>query len=116
MTTIINNGNARAYPIIVIRGPGDLSLIQNERISARLAFQYTLQTGEVVIIDTRPGFKTAVSSFTDNLLLSGGLLPSDLASFFFEPGVNEVSTLILNDTIDTSISMSFQERYLSFDG
>ena len=116
MTLIINSGNANAYPIITFRGPGDIVAIANNRTSDIINFQYTMLPFETVIVDTTIGFKTVTSSLTGNLLLSGGVQPSDLGSFVLLPDDNNVNILILNKTVDTRVTISFQEEYLSFDG
>lgn len=50
-TTIAYGGTANLYPRIVVTGPGVFRWLENSLTKARIVMNYTLQTGEVMVID-----------------------------------------------------------------
>jgi len=93
--TITNSGNANAYPKIMIKRSGGTSLtlysIRNERTGAWLRFQYDLEDGEYLLIDTHPDKQTIWSSYKRNYVQNALLAPAALADFYIAPGSNIVT-------------------------
>lgn len=60
-TTILNDGDLEAWPIIYIAGPGSVIKLSNLTTGLYTDFgpSSNMGAGQTLIIDTRPGFKTA---------------------------------------------------------
>jgi hypothetical protein len=102
--TITNDGNARAFPVFTVLGPGRLYNIVNYTTGQRLDFDIDMMTGEVITIDLRVGQKTVTSSVRGNL--TGKCIGGSLSTWALAPGDNYVAffvdkSLILNGNFET---------------
>lgn len=111
VTVVTNYGQADAYPVVTIVGPGQFYELTNYTTGQALYFNgLMLQVGETVKIDLTPGHKTITSSWRGNL--AGYLLPgSDLATWRLATGANNVSLFV--DNASATASLSFVPRYRS---
>jgi hypothetical protein len=110
---LTNQGSAAAYPVLTIRGPGRLYHLINWSAGEALYFDVLLLDGEELTINLQPGYKTVSSSFRGNVL-SAVLPGSSLATWRLLPGENTVSLFL--DATSASASLSWYERYWSYDG
>lgn len=55
---ITNTGDVETWPVWTIRGPGSIITINNTTTGRLTTINYSLATGLVLTIDTRPGIKT----------------------------------------------------------
>lgn len=80
-------GSWQAHPRLTLLGPFTSPVITIG--SARLQLDYSLDSGERVVIDTRPGWLSAFNNLGQTLI--GRLSPdSDLAGFSLLPGENVI--------------------------
>lgn len=122
-TTITYTGTERAYPLITIKRSGGtagaLYSIANQTTGAELLFNYTLQDGETLTIDCRPGQQSVTSSIRGNVYAD--LLPSsDLGNFYLTPGnggsQDNLITMLLNmATANITAIMTYKTAYISED-
>lgn len=122
-TTITYTGTERAYPLITIERSGGtagaLYSIANQTTGAELLFNYTLQDGETLAIDCRPGQQSITSSIRGNVYAD--LLPSsDLGNFYLTPGngssQDNLITMLLNmATANITATMIYKTAYISED-
>lgn len=113
MSSVENNGTTNAYPIFKASGPGQIYQIENYTTGEGIYFSLTLQDGEEVTLDLRPGKKTFVSTFRGNIIhtiLEG----SDVESFHLMPGENSVSLFI--DDATAEAYLVWNEYHWSIDG
>jgi len=87
--TIDYEGTEKAYPILTILNNAATTIklisIRNETTQAELLFDYTIQPGETLRLDLRPGKTAVVSSFYGSRP-SAALPNSDVANFYLTPG------------------------------
>lgn len=108
-TTLINDGDADAFPIYTITGPVANPSITNITNGTYIRFTTTLSAGDSITIDTREGVKTVTKNGTNfySSLLSGSTLAP------LQPGANQMTFTMANATIDTQTTITFQKRYLT---
>lgn len=112
---LTNNGNAPAYPKITFVGPGHIYTIRSITTGDELFFNYTLKDGEKAILDLSGQSKTFISTFAGNLLAQGAIIAgSDLSTFRLLPGDNDISIFV--DNASATVTMTWDTRFISFDG
>lgn len=111
-TTITNSGTARAYPTIVITGPGQLHYVRNNTTGQELRFNLLLFADETLTIDFSPGVKTVTSNFRGNML--SAITSGNLIDWWLAPGANSVTCWVADST--ATATYQFTARYWSSDG
>ena len=53
-----NPGDVEAWPYWIINGPGSNPVLANETTGKTLSLEYSLGSGDTIVIDTNPGMKT----------------------------------------------------------
>lgn len=108
--TLVNDGDAEAFPIYVINGPVTNPSITNATNGTFVTVNQSLLLGESITIDTREGIKTVLKGDDTNLYpyLQAG---SSLAPL--QPGANAVTFNMQGATADTSVIANYQKRYLT---
>lgn len=111
-------GTWKSFPTITITGPINDPIITNASTGESIELDYNVASGETIVINLEPGYKTITSSISGNLY--NNLLPSsDMATFALEPeptapnGLNSISmtgTGLTNGL--TTISLQYYERYI----
>lgn len=109
---IYNDGDVRAWPRWVILGPGTNLALRNVTTGKRLAIDSSvwdaLTSGEQVLVDTRPGYKTITSG--DGTSLYYALIGWDF--WPLEPGWNRVRVeLEGTDDGETAVIMMYARGY-----
>ncbi len=84
-------GTKAIYPKLIIKRAGgttaSLKWIKNETTNKVLQFDYNLQDGETLTIDTRPFQRSIVSSLYDGNVWRAMLRASDFADFYLLPTI-----------------------------
>lgn len=112
VTPVTTVGNASAFPIIRINGPGSIHEIINWTNGSKMFFfNVTLLAGESLTIDLRPGKKTVLSNFRGNMI--GKILPgSNLATWRLDPGENTVALYMQQTTAASLATIEWRETYV----
>jgi len=58
--TVTNEGDAPAYPVVTIRGPGTNPVVRNVTTDQAFTVNAVLGVGDLLTIDARPGVKTVI--------------------------------------------------------
>ena len=108
--TVVNGGNAQAWPIWTITGPGTPTM-QNLTTGRKWSMNTVIQAGHVVQVVTKPGQQMAVDTTTganmwDNLVLSS---LRDLWSLM--AGSNQISIAMSGSTLATSVNLAWTNRW-----
>lgn len=109
--TIINGGNAQAWPIWTLTGPGTPTM-KNLTTGKQWALNTSVASGHVVQVTTKPGSQMAVDTTTsaniwDQLVLGGNL--SNLWSLM--AGSNQISIAMAGATVATSVGLTWTNRW-----
>jgi phage-related protein len=108
--TVVNSGDADAYPVWTIHGPGQPT-ITNQTTGRSFGLNVTLSSDEVVVVDTRPTFQSAIDQDNNdrwNDLLKSS--PRDLWSL--APGTNDLSLSLTGSDAESKIVLSYTRRWL----
>ncbi|MFG2001679.1 hypothetical protein ACGFNU_21265 [Spirillospora sp. NPDC048911] len=109
-TTVVNDGNADAYPIWTIHGPGTPTLT-NVTTGREFTLDTALDGDETITVDTRPAQQSAIDQ--DGVSRWGDLVknnPRDLWTLI--PGSNTLSLEISGTGPGSKIEMVFRRRWL----
>jgi hypothetical protein len=107
---VTNSGDADAYPIWTITGPGQPTLTNNTT-GRSFGLDVSLGVGEVVTVDTRPTMQSAVDG--TNADRWGDLVkssPRDLWPLI--PGENDLSLTMAGSGAGSKIVLSYTRRWL----
>ncbi|MFC1959152.1 hypothetical protein ACFLYO_00425 [Chloroflexota bacterium] len=107
----LNNGNWRSYPIIAVVGPFEWVALSNETTGAMFSIQAQHQVGQTTVIDLAPGRQT-ITRDGENLfnMLGAG---SNLVDWYLRPGENFISVSSREDTDDSSVALTYYDRYIA---
>lgn len=115
---IYNAGMSEAYPTIKVRTTGGgtarlFQVVNTYPTGDGVYFNYTIQPGEEVTLETEPGQRSFTSSYVGNIFgkIIGG---SNIASFRLLPGTNWISLFCDSDNVAASIY--WRPRSWSADG
>lgn len=109
--TITNNGDAEAWPVWDIWGPGENPTITNLNTGKRIALSrepVILGAGETITIDTRPGQKTVVGNDGENLF---PMLTLDSSLWAFPKGSTAVRVEMSGATQSSQVMARYRERW-----
>jgi hypothetical protein len=107
---VTNSGDADSYPVWTIHGPGQPTLTNNTT-GRTFGLDVTLDTGEVVIVDSRPTMQSAVDQ--DDTDRWGDLVkssPRDLWPLI--PGLNDLTLSLASSGDGSKIVLSYTRRWL----
>jgi hypothetical protein len=107
--TIDNTGDIETWPEWIITGPGNGIILRNLTTGEVLNLNTTLQDGETITIDTRPGKKTVKKNDGTNLF---GSLSDDSSLWALRQGKNNVRIEMSSATNNSSVQLSYRNRYL----
>lgn len=108
--TIVNGGDAAAWPIWTIYGPGANPKIINVTSGKRFELGLSLQSNQHVEIDTRPGRKTVTLSTGESVF---HLLSAASSLWELEVGSNAVRIELDGNDSNSCVRLRYTERYLS---
>ncbi len=109
-TTVDNAGDVDSWPIWSVHGPGTSFTATNTATGESFTVAHTLAEGESFVVDTRPLAKTVTGEDGANLF---GALGSFPALWSLAPGLNDVHLTLLGATSASTVSVSYEPRYLS---
>lgn len=107
-------GDVDTWPIWYVSGPGGpLSFTRRMDDAAELTFELavTLNAGDQVVIDTRPGRKSVINETTGENLWN--LLGPNPQLWPIAPGVNEVQINMGAAGAESAVTMTYTPRYIS---
>jgi phage-related protein len=108
-TSIDNQGDVESWPEWIIKGPGEDITLRNFSTGETLRLFTSLQIGEFITIDTKPGKKTIKKNDGTNMYAT----LSDASSLWaLQDGVNNIRIEMSNATTDSSVQLSYKPRYL----
>jgi hypothetical protein len=109
---INNDGDAPAWPVWTIAGPGTGITITNQTTGAVLSMpSLTLSSGQTLTIDTRPGRKSVTRNDGTNLYGSVNWATSTMGALV--DGLNSIVVAVGSSTSATLASVSYRRRYLT---
>lgn len=107
--TIDNAGDAEAWPVWTITGPGSAITLRNNTTGEFITLSTVVGAGQTLEIDTRPGYKT--------ITLDGVNVFDDMSAtsslWALAVGSNSISLEINGATGATIVNLSYQRRWLS---
>ncbi len=107
---ISNNGDTDSFPTWTVRGPATSLTLTNVTTGKSFTIDYALSPGDTLVIDTTDGNKFVKLNGSVNLWPSV-TLGSNLWSL--RGGVNELIVAAPAATAQTSVTLSFRERFLT---
>lgn len=122
LTTVTSTGTANSYPVIRLTGPttGTAKIFQlvNWTTGERIHFNLTINAGETIVFDLRPGAKTLTSSFfraIDSKVLPG----ANLTTWRLLTGTNSIGFFAITNSSGTgtvAATIEWTPRHWSVDG
>lgn len=110
VTALDNGGDVEAWPEWLITGPGVDPVLRNLTTGQVLRLIHTLDDGETLVVDSRPGFKTVEDGGGANLYQT---LTSDSSLWALQPGPNQVSVELSGAAPTSSVALRYRRRFLS---
>lgn len=111
-TTVTNSGQAATWPVITINGPADSVVASNLTTGQSFTLEYTVDAGETVTIDTRPGVKTVTTS-TDPDVSLFGYLTDDSEMWALAVGSNALEITMTGSDETSLVDVRWRRRWLS---
>ncbi|NUP02056.1 MAG: phage tail family protein [Nonomuraea sp.] len=108
--TVNNPGDDVAYPVWTITGPATDVTLTNNTTGQVLTLNRTLSGTDTVVIDTRERQQSALLNGTTNLWPD---LSDESELWPLEEGDNDLDLVVDGSTASTSVSMTYQPRYLA---
>lgn len=111
-TTVLNDGDVETWPVFTIDGPGSVITLRNVTTGKFLTFTtLSLDAGQSVVVDTRPGVKTVTQTTTNDLFSD----LSDFSSLWPLVVGNNAVRLEMSGAIAgaSSLQLSYRKKYLS---
>lgn len=108
-STVTNNGTMISWPIWTIDGPGLNPEIHNLTTGKITKFSLTLLTGESLIVDTRPGYKTVTVGSVNKFFT----MSIDSSLWPLIVGNQTVKVVLSNTGVSSKVTLSYNERYVS---
>lgn len=111
VTTVTNDGSAKAYPVLYFKSDGAARLtnVVNITTGRRLYFDYNLAPEEELTVDLRPGSRKMVSSVFGS---QWKILPgSDVSDFYLRPGDNEILAFVEDDGTSPTVVATIRWRH-----
>ncbi|MCP3738821.1 phage distal tail protein [Rossellomorea sp. BNER] len=108
--TIDNTGDVESYPEWIIKGAGENIVLRNLTTGQLLQLNTSLQVGESITIDTRPNKQTIRKSDGTNLFYT---ISDESSLWSLEAGLNNIRIEMGNSTADSSVQLSYKNRYWS---
>ena len=106
--TIGNTGDVETWPEWIIQGPGENIVIRNLTTDDVTTINYSLNVGETLTVNTRPYHKTVTKQDRTNLFYT---LSDDSSLWPLEEGDNSIRIEMSNSTTDSSVQLTYKNRY-----
>jgi hypothetical protein len=106
---VTNDGDVPAWPVVTALGPGTDLTVTNETTGASWKVLGAIAAGSQVIVDTRPGRKTAT---IDGANAFAKLTP-DSELWALAPGVNQVQVSFALTSAASSVAFTWRRQWLA---
>ena len=106
---VTNDGDVAAWPVVTARGPGTDLTVTNETTGASWKVAGVIAAGSQVIVDTRPGRKTATIDGTNAF----AKLTPDSELWALAPGVNQVQVSFALTSAASSVAFTWRRQWLA---
>jgi phage-related protein len=106
--TINNTGDVEAWPEWIIMGPGDGIVLSNLSTGESTGLNLSIGIGETVTINTRPLQKTITKDDGTNLFYT---MTDNSSLWALQEGNNSIQIEMANATTDSSIQLTYKNRY-----
>ncbi len=110
-TTVTNDGDADAYPVWTITGPGSEITLANITTGKLLPLTKTLEAGEVVTVTTDPQTGGVVTDDAGSPIV--GIVPFSASFWTLIPGAQQIQVEMADATADSSVVLSYRRRWLT---
>jgi hypothetical protein len=118
-TTLAPISTTEVYPVLYLIGPtsGNLTLhwLENQSSGDRLYFNLTVNAGETITIDLRPGRRQVTSNWR-GVIRDQPLSGSDFANFELLPDANVLAAFATGTLTGAELLLHQQPTHLSVDG
>lgn len=104
----LNEGSVDAWPIWTIQGPGNTIILTNWSTGEVFEIDVTLASSDTLIIDTRPGVKTAVLNGTTNVYPN---ITAGSSFWSLIRGINEITLTMGGTTVGSGLALAWRNRY-----
>ncbi len=111
--TVDNPGDAEAWPVWTIVGPGVNPVLRNRTTGETLALTLTLARGERLIVNCRPSIHPGGKTVTLEGKNAFGTLAGDAVLWHLEPGPNDLQLELSGATADSAIALTAHIPYLT---
>ena len=108
--TVVNGGNATAWPVWTITGPGKPTM-QNLTSGRKWSLNTSIPTGQVVQVITKPGQQMAVNTTTSANIWDQLVLSSLRDLWPLMSGPNQLSIVMAGSSVSTSVGLSWTNRW-----
>jgi hypothetical protein len=105
--TVDNSGDVETWPEWIIKGPGENIYLRNLTTGETLRLNTSLGLGESIRIDTKPFSKTVIKGNNENLFYT----IENSTLWALQEGFNSIRLEMSNATSDSSIQLSYKNRY-----
>lgn len=108
--TLTIQGDAEAWPVWEVTGPGEDLLIQNDETGDRIFIEG--QIGETITITTRPQEQDVVSASA----MDGSLwerVSEDSVFFPLKPGINRIRMSMVNGKPESTVTLRYVEQWMA---
>lgn len=104
----LSDCDAPVYPVWEVSGPGSGLVLLNQTTGRSIEVNAPLFSGDVLVVDTRPGLQSVRKGDGTNLMASVG---SDPALWPLVERVNRVSAQLIGATYQSRITATYRPRY-----
>lgn len=110
---ISNLGDAEAYPVWTITGPGDSIVLENVTTGKKIALDLVLSASEVLTIDTRPGpLRDGLAIRDQDGSSRFSALTGDSSLWTLPRGTSQLSVQMAGATGSSQISLRYRARWI----
>jgi hypothetical protein len=106
--TVDNTGDVETWPEWIITGPCEEIVLRNMSTDEVTNLEVSLGVGETITIDTKPFHKTVTKNDGTNLFYT---LTDESSLWALQEGSNSIQIEMANATTDSSIQLTYRNRY-----
>jgi phage-related protein len=106
--TIGNTGDVETWPEWIVTGPGENIVLRNLSTDEVTSLEVSIDVGETITIDTKPFHKTVTKNDGSNLFYT---LTDESSLWALQEGSNGIQIEMANATTDSSIQLTYRNRY-----
>lgn len=108
--TLVNPGDVDAWPVVTVTGPGENLRITNETTGQFWAFSQPFNLGDTLVVDHRPGHKSARFNGDTNVF---GALSPDSSLWGLVTGPNALAIEFDNPGGNSQVAFTWRSRWLA---